>query len=100
MSSESAFAGEDCSGPEERSASKGRCGVVKEGGLRNWTGGFFEGVEGVRGGLGTQSLLGESRELADPVKTCALDVRFIVQSCFQTLCCTDVFDQQSRRTGH
>ena len=45
VSSVSAFTGEDCSAPEEKSASIGFCGAVS-GKLRREKGGFAEGVDG------------------------------------------------------
>lgn len=75
VSSVSAFTGEDCSAPEEKSASIGFWGVVN-GKLRKEKGGFVEGVDG--GGKtcdpegptdGTEVFGGESRKLAEPVTT-------------------------------
>ena len=69
----SAFTGEDCSAPEEKSASTGFWGVVN-GKLRKENGGFVEGVDG--GGKildpdgptdGIEVFGGESRKLAEPV---------------------------------
>ena len=77
MSSVSAFAGEDCSAPEEKSATFGFCGVVK-GKLRKEKGGFVEGVggegkfcepDGPTGGA--EFFGGESRKLAVPGDQCA-----------------------------
>lgn len=68
----SAFAGDDCSAPDEKSVSICFCGVMK-GKLRKEKGGFVEGVDG--GGKicdpdgptdGTQFFGGESRKLAEP----------------------------------
>lgn len=75
VSSVSAFTGDDCSGPEEKSSSIAFCGVVK-GKLRKEKGGFVEGVDG--GGKicdpdgptdGTDFFGGESRKLAEPGNT-------------------------------
>ena len=76
VSSVSAFTGDDCSGPEEKSTSVAFCGVVKAK-LRKEKGGFVEGVDG--GGKncdpdgptdGTEVFVGESRKLAEPGKYC------------------------------
>lgn len=72
VSSVSAFAGDDCSAPEEQSNSAGFCGVVK-GKLRKEKGGCAEGV-GVEGKTsdpddpadGPELFEGESRKLAEP----------------------------------
>lgn len=55
VASESAFAGDDCSGPEEKSASIARCGVR---GCSN---------NGLCIGCGSETFVGESKKLAEPV---------------------------------
>ncbi len=74
VSSESAYAGDDWSGPEEKSVSMARWGVVKEE-LRNWTGGLPPGVEkrwvcpsGLRR-AGNEGFVGDSSWLDGPIDT-------------------------------
>ena len=89
----SAFAGDDCSAPEEKSTSVGFCGVVK-GKLRKEKGGFVEGVGG--GGIcdpdNTALFGGESRKLAEPGKMARQSVFFF--PCLEKSC-THAFDLQS-----
>ena len=85
----SAFVGDDCSAPEEKSTSIAFCGVVK-GKFRKEKGGFVEGVDGGRkicdsdGPVDSTVLLGgESRKLAEPGKYRALIILIPYASVFQ-----------------
>lgn len=88
VSSVSAFVGDDCSAPEEKSTSVAFCGVVK-GKFRKENGGFVEGVDGERkicdsdGPVdSTAPLGGESRKLAEPGKYRTLVFPFPVPQSF------------------
>lgn len=73
VSSLSPLPGDDWfSGPDEKSVSNGRCGVVNDG-LRNWIGAFIDGVEGNRNvceagsrNTGTEGLDGDWSSLNGP----------------------------------
>ena len=85
----SAFVGDDCSAPEEKSTPIAFCGVVK-GKFRKEKGGFVEGVDGERkicdpdGPVDSTALLGgESRKLAEPGKYRTLVLFIRCASVFQ-----------------